>query len=89
MSKAVRRRLTTPVDWQIHSGAASVQTGAIESEGKRIMDSDLYTLGVLAMVLVGGWLVDHLGWWGRSHLTEEMERQLQKSADTIRGAPLH
>jgi hypothetical protein len=89
MSKAVRLRLTTPVDWQIHSGAASAQTAAIESTGKRIMDSDLYTLGVLAVVLVGGWLVDHLGWWGGSHVTEEMERQLQKSADTIRGAPLN
>ncbi|MDM0077047.1 hypothetical protein QTH90_21735 [Variovorax sp. J2P1-59] len=53
------------------------------------MDSDLYTLGALAMVLVGGWLLDHLGWWGGSHLSEEMERQLQKSADTIRGAPLN
>ena len=52
------------------------------------MDSDICTFTVLAAVLVGGWLIDHLGWWGRSHVAEEMERQLQKSADTIRGAPL-
>lgn len=53
------------------------------------MDTDFYTLGVLALVLLGGWLADHLGGWGRSDLSQEMERQLQKSADTIRGAPLH
>jgi len=53
------------------------------------MDSDTYTLVALGAVVVGGWLLDHLGWWGRSHVSEEMERQLQKSADTIRGAPLN
>jgi hypothetical protein len=88
MSKVVRLGFTTPVDWQIHAGASNVQTPQIGSIGKRIMDSDTYTLVALGAVVVGAWLLEHLGWWGRSHVVEEMERQLQKSADTIRGAPL-
>ena len=52
------------------------------------MDSEVLTLGVLALLVVGGWLVDVLNHWESSPLQRQMVRQIKKSADTIRGAPL-
>jgi hypothetical protein len=49
------------------------------------MDSDLLTLGGLALVLAAGWMVDHLEHLGLSPLRREIASQLKKSADTIRG----
>ncbi|MDM0071923.1 hypothetical protein [Variovorax sp. J31P207] len=52
------------------------------------MDSEVLTLGVLAILAAGGWLFDVLGHRGASPLQRRMVHQIKKSADTIRGAPL-
>ncbi len=51
------------------------------------MTSDLYTLGALALVLVLGWLLDHLDPWRRSRLYGEALRRLKKYA-ALAGVPL-
>lgn len=53
----------------------------------RIMETDLYTLGVLGMVLMCGWLVDHANPWSASDLARELRLQLLRSTDAIRGVP--
>lgn len=52
------------------------------------MDSEVVTLGVLAIVVAGGWLIDLLSHRAPTSLQRQMANQLKKSADTIRGAPL-
>lgn len=52
------------------------------------MDSEVWTLGALAIVVAAGWLIDVLGHRGGSPLQRRMVQQIKKSADTIRGAPL-
>jgi hypothetical protein len=52
------------------------------------MDSEVLTLGALAILVAGGWLFDVLGRRGASALQHRMVHQIKKSADTIRGAPL-
>jgi hypothetical protein len=49
------------------------------------MDSEIFTMGALAVVLAGAWLIDLLGHRSSSPLEREMTRQLKKSAETIRG----
>lgn len=51
------------------------------------METDLYTLGVLGMVLMCGWLVNHAHPWSRSDLAQALRLQLVRSTDAIRGAP--
>ena len=53
----------------------------------RTMETDLYTLGVLGMVLMCGWLVNHANPWSSSDLAQELRLQLIRSNDAIRGAP--
>lgn len=53
----------------------------------RTMETDLYTLGVLGMVLMCGWLVNHANPWSSSDLAQELKVQLVRSTDAIRGAP--
>lgn len=45
------------------------------------------TLGALAILMAGGWLIDVLSHRGVSPLQRRMVHQIKKSADTIRGAP--
>ncbi|MDM0013475.1 hypothetical protein QTH87_13620 [Variovorax sp. J22P168] len=52
------------------------------------MDSEVVTLGVLAIVVAGGWLIDVLSHRSPSPLQRQMVNQIKKSADTIRGASL-
>jgi hypothetical protein len=52
------------------------------------MDSEILTLAILAILVAAGWLVDLLRQHSASPLQREMVRQIKKSADTIRGAPL-
>ena len=49
------------------------------------MDSEILTLGALAILVAGGWLIDLLGHRGSSELQREMVNRIKKSADTIRG----
>jgi len=49
------------------------------------MDSEIFTLGALAVVIAGAWLIDLLGHHGSSPLERDLARQLKKSSDTIRG----
>jgi len=51
------------------------------------METDFYTLGVVAMVLMCGWLMNHAGPWSNSDLARELRLQLGRSADAIGGAP--
>jgi hypothetical protein len=51
------------------------------------METDLYTLGVLGMVLICGWLVNHAGPWSSADLAHAVRLQLGRSTDAIRGAP--
>jgi hypothetical protein len=57
-----------PADWRIHARAAHAQTGASENDEERIMATDLMTLGVLGMVVLGGWLIDHVGQQAKARL---------------------
>ena len=52
------------------------------------MDSEVLTLGALAILVAGGWLIDVLSHRGSSPLQRRMASQIKKSAETIRGAPL-
>ena len=52
------------------------------------MDSEIFTMIALALLVAGGWLIDVLHQRGSSRFHREMSNQLKKSADTIRGAPL-
>jgi hypothetical protein len=52
------------------------------------MDSEVLTLGALAVLVAGGWLIDVLNHLGATPLQRRMLRQIKKSVDTIRGAPL-
>jgi hypothetical protein len=52
------------------------------------MDTEVFTLGALAILVAGGWLIDLLGHRAPSALEREMVAQIKKSAETIRGAPL-
>lgn len=51
------------------------------------METDLYTLGVLGMVLMCGWLANHASAWSSSDLARELRFQLVRSTDAIRGTP--
>ena len=51
------------------------------------METDFYTLGVLAMVLMCGWLMNHAVTWSNSDLARELRLQLGRSADAIGGTP--
>ncbi|SCK44393.1 hypothetical protein VAR608DRAFT_4308 [Variovorax sp. HW608] len=53
------------------------------------METDLYTLGVLGMVLICGWLVNHANPWSASDLAPALRLQLVRSTDAIRGIPHH
>jgi hypothetical protein len=53
------------------------------------METDFYTLGVLGMVLMWGWLVNHAGPWNNSDLAREVRLQLDRSFDAIGGTPRH
>jgi hypothetical protein len=50
------------------------------------MNSDLYTLGALALVLLLGWFIDHLDPWRESQLYRETLRRVKKSAAAVGGA---
>ena len=52
------------------------------------MDSEMLTLAILAIMVAAGWLIDVLRQRTPSPLQREMVRQIRKSAETIRGAPL-
>jgi hypothetical protein len=51
------------------------------------METDLYTLGVLGVVLMCGWLVNHANPWSASDLAPALRLQLIRSTDAIRGVP--
>ena len=50
------------------------------------METDLYTLGVLGIVLLCGWLVANANPWTGSDLAQELRLQLARATDAIRGA---
>ena len=52
------------------------------------MDSEIFTMIALAVLVAGGWLIDVHHQRGSSRFHRDMSDQLKKSADTIRGAPL-
>ena len=52
------------------------------------MDSEVLTLGALAILVAGGWLIDVLSHRDPSPLQRQMAHQIKKSVDTIRGASL-
>jgi hypothetical protein len=52
------------------------------------MDTEILTLGALAILIAGGWLLDLFGQGASADLEREMELRIKKSAETIRGAPL-
>lgn len=52
------------------------------------MDSEVLTLGALAILVAGGWLIDLLSHRDPSPLQRQMADQIKKSLDTIRGVPL-
>ncbi|MGJ7507004.1 hypothetical protein [Variovorax sp. GT1P44] len=52
------------------------------------MDSEIFTMIALALLVAGGWLIDVIHQRGTSRFQRHMTDQLRKSADTIRGAPL-
>lgn len=52
------------------------------------MDTEVFTLGALAILVAAGWLIDLFGHRTPAALEREISRQIKKSADTIRGAPL-
>ncbi|SEA80241.1 hypothetical protein [Variovorax sp. YR216] len=49
------------------------------------MDSEVFTIGALALLVAGGWLIDLLNHREESRLSRGMARQLKKSADTLHG----
>lgn len=51
------------------------------------MATDLFTLGVLALVMIGGWLIDHLGRSEKSRLGHGIKVHSEKTVDAARGAP--
>jgi hypothetical protein len=51
------------------------------------METDFYTLSVLGLVLLSGWLVNHLGAWSSADLAHAVRMQLGRSADAIRHIP--
>jgi hypothetical protein len=51
------------------------------------METDLYTLGALGMVLMCGWLMNHAGPWSNSDLSHAIRLQLGRSTDAIGGTP--
>jgi hypothetical protein len=51
------------------------------------MDTEFFTFGALAVMVFGAWLF-LASRRMPAHLEREMARQIRKSADTIRGAPL-
>jgi hypothetical protein len=51
------------------------------------MDTELFTVGALVVMIFGGWLILACRRMP-AHLEREMADQIRKSADTIRGAPL-
>ena len=51
------------------------------------METDLYMLGMLGIVLICGWLVNHANPWSGSELAQELRLQLVRSTDAIRGVP--
>jgi len=53
------------------------------------METDLYTLGMLGMVLMCGWLMNHAGPWSNSDLAREVRLQLGRSSDVIGSTPRH
>jgi len=77
-----------PVDWPIPMAASSTQTRRIEiKKGMRIMETDFYTLSVLAVMLLSAWLVNHLDAWSSADLAQAVRSQLGRSADAIRHIP--
>ncbi|MBO9513840.1 MAG: hypothetical protein J7549_06940 [Variovorax sp.] len=50
------------------------------------MDSEVLTMGVLALLVAGGWLIDLLNHREESRFRRHVARQLKKSADTLHGA---
>ena len=49
------------------------------------MDSEIFTLGGLAILVAAGWLIDLLGHRSPPALEREMANQIKKSAETLRG----
>lgn len=49
------------------------------------MDSEVFTIGALALLVAGGWLIDFLNHREESRLGRHVARQLKKSAETIHG----
>jgi hypothetical protein len=52
------------------------------------MDSEVFTLVALAVLVTGGWLIELFGHPAPTALEREMTIQIKKSVETIRGAPL-
>lgn len=52
------------------------------------MDSEIFTMIALALLVGGGWVIDVIHQRGTSRFHRHMTDQLKKSSDTIRGAPL-
>ena len=49
------------------------------------MDSEVLTIGALALLVAGGWLIDLLNHRDESRLSRSMIRHIQKSADALHG----
>ena len=53
------------------------------------MDSEVLTLGALALVVAGGWLIDLINQHDTARFRRELASQLKKVSDTLHGTPLH
>ena len=49
------------------------------------MDSEVLTIGALALLVAGGWLIDLLTHREESRLSRSMIRHIKKSAATLHG----
>jgi hypothetical protein len=72
-------------DSQTSPGASKFKVSKVR---EIVMDSEIFTMIALAVLVAGGWLIDVLHQRGTSRFHRDMTDQLKKSADTIRGAPL-
>jgi hypothetical protein len=52
------------------------------------MDSEVFTLGALAILVAGGWLIDLLNQRDSVKNRRDLARQLEESLETIQGARL-
>lgn len=69
----------------IPKGPARAQSHATDDPWEIDMDSEVFTIAALALLVAGGWLIDLLNHREESRLSRGMARQIKKSTDTIHG----